>query len=89
MKVSLKSDSEVAFNEFPDNEELSLRQNPIETEVREQITDGQTVTSDQPASHGSVPQQLKHENESRESNSDAEECAARGKTLKVQNLTIS
>ena len=50
-KVSLKSDSQLSFNDFPDIEQLSLRQNPIETEVREQITDGQTIPSDQTASH--------------------------------------
>ena len=37
--VSLKSDSEVGFNDFPNIEELSLRQNSIEREAWEQITD--------------------------------------------------
>ena len=52
--VSLKSDSKVGFNDFPDIGELHLRQNLIETEFREQITHGQTVASDQPVSHESV-----------------------------------
>ena len=43
-KVSLKSEYEIGFNDFSDIEVLSLRQNAIETEVREQITGGQTVS---------------------------------------------
>ena len=59
--VSLKSDSEVAFNDFSDIEELSLRQNPFETEVRKQIADGQTVPSDQTTCHDSVLQKQKQQ----------------------------
>ena len=62
---SLKSVSEVGFNDFPNNEEeLSLRQNPNEAEGREHITHGQIVPPAQAASHGSVLQQLKQKNES-------------------------
>ena len=53
-------------------EELFLRQNPFETEVREQITDGQTFQSDQAASHESVLQQLRQGNDSRDRDSEAE-----------------
>ena len=56
--VSVKSDSEVEFNDFTAIEHLSLRQNPIDTEVWEQITDGQTVPKDKTASHESLLQQL-------------------------------
>ena len=71
--VSLKSVSEVGCNDLPKNQELSLRQNFIETEVREQITDDQTNLSDQVAGHESVLQKLKHERESRDSDSEAGE----------------
>ena len=46
---------------IPQISKLRLRQKPIETKVRQQITDGQTVPSDHAASHESVLQQLEHE----------------------------
>ena len=85
--VSLKSKSKVGFMDFPDIGGLSLRQNPIETEVWERITVDQTVPSDQTASHENGLQQLKHENESRESNSVAEKSVPQKK--KTQNLICS
>ena len=69
--VFVKLDSEVGLNYFPDIEELNLRQNPIGTEVRQQIIDIQTVPSDQVTNHESVLHQLKRENESREGDSEA------------------
>ena len=69
--VFVKLDSEVGPNHFPDIEELNLRQNPIGTEVRQQIIDIQTVPSEQFTNHESVLHQLKRENESREGDSEA------------------
>ena len=57
--VSSKSDSDVGYTDFPDIEELSLQQKPIETAVREQITESQTVPSDPALSQESFLQQLK------------------------------
>ena len=84
-KISLKSDSEVGFNDFPDIEELILRQNTIETEVWEQITDGQTVRSEQAASHEGVLQQLNHKNESTESDAQAEASVPQTKNTQISN----
>ena len=68
---SPKTHSELGINDFPDIEEQGLRQNTIETEVRNQATDSQTNLSDQAVSHGTVWQQLKREGLSRESDSEA------------------
>ena len=54
--VSSTSVTEIGINDFPEMEDLNLRQNPIETEDREQIIDGLIVPSDQSASHESVSQ---------------------------------
>ena len=72
----MESDSDVDFNNFPDIEKVCPLQYPIETEVRQQITDGHTIPSDQMVSHEGVSKQLKHEKESRES-----DCAAEGSLL--------
>ena len=71
-KFSLKSDSEVSFNDFPDSEEPNQRQYPNETVVRQQITAGPIVPSNQTASQEGVSQQLNRENESRDKDSEVE-----------------
>ena len=80
--VSLTSVTEIGFNDFPEMEDLTLRQNPIETEDREHFIDGLIVPSDQSASHESVSQQLKHENESRRSDSEAEKKMPQGEKIR-------
>ena len=87
--ISSKSGSEIVFNIFRETEELNWRQKPLETEVREQITDSQRVPSAQATSHENVLHQLKHENESRDGNSDAKESEPQKKTQSKFNFSYN
>ena len=55
----MNSDSQFSVNVFPDVEQLSLCQNAVKMEAREQITDGQTIPFDQTASQQCVRNSLK------------------------------